>query len=115
ANHVEVVVRDRRIHGRVQQLAHGAAGRGKRRELELGGREEVDPPPGARDRVQDHAGGELRGNRETVAGVAHAVAGNGGVDGEHKRVKASGGGAFDEAVRDLTVAHHVELKPVASV
>ena len=59
--------------------------------------------------------GELRRNREAVALVAQARAGDGGVDGEHQGVEAGGRRALDEPVRDLALAHHVELEPVATV
>src|SRR5699024_11278403 len=49
----EVLDVDRGIHRGVEQLADGAAGLGQGGELELRGGEEVPPPPGARDRVDD--------------------------------------------------------------
>ena len=115
ADDLEVLVADRRVHRGVEQLADRAAGRRQRRELELRGREEVVPPPRPRDGVDDRAEGQLRRDREAVALVAQARARDGGVDGEHERVEARGGRAAREPVRDLAVAHDVELEPVASV
>src|SRR5699024_6484886 len=47
----EVVVVDGGVHRRVQQLTDRAAGGGQRGELQLGGGEEVHPPPGPGHRV----------------------------------------------------------------
>ena len=115
ADHVEVVERDRRVHRRVEQLADGAAGRRQRGELERRGGQEVPPPPRARDRVDDRAERELRRDREPVALVAQSGAGDRGVDGEVQGVEAGRRGPPGELVRDLAVAHHVELEPVAAV
>ena len=87
----------------------------ERRELERRGGEEVDPPCRPGDRVDDGAGRELRRDREAVALVAQARAGDGRVDREEEGVEAGGCRAAGELVRDLAVAHHVELEPVAAV
>jgi hypothetical protein len=49
ADHCQVVVADGGVHRGVEHLPHRAAGGRQRRELELGRREEVVPPPGARE------------------------------------------------------------------
>ena len=70
ADDSQVVVADGRVHRGVEHLPHRAAGGRQRRELELGRREEVVPPPGAGDRVDDRPDGELRRDREAVALIA---------------------------------------------
>ena len=90
ADDVEVVEGDGRVHRGVEQLADGAAGRRERGELELRGREEVDPPRRAGDRVDDGAGRQLRRDREAVALVAQAGTGDGRVDREEQGVEAGG-------------------------
>src|SRR3546814_19868580 len=109
---LEVVEADRRIHRRVEEVAHGAAGVGEGGELELGRREEVDPPPGARDRVEDGAERQLRRDGEAVALVAQARAGDRRVDGEHQRVEAGLTRVAPEVVGDLTLAHDVDRTSV---
>ena len=110
---LEIFVADGRIHRGVEQFADGPSRRRERRELQLGCREEVDPPPRAGDGVEDRADRQLRGDRESVALVSQARAGDGRVDREHERVEARFGGTAHEAVGDVAVAHDVELEPVA--
>ena len=70
---------------------------------------------GRGNRVDDRADGELRRDREAVALVAQARAGDRGVDGELQRVESRRGGAADQPVGDLAIAHDVQLEPVAPV
>ena len=102
----------RGVHRGVEQLADRAAGRGERRELELGRGQEVPPPPRARYRVQHGAERDLRRDREAVALVAQPRAGHGSVDGEVQRVEPGRRRPADQLVGDLPVLHDVELEPV---
>ena len=113
ADDVEVVVADGRVHRGVEQFTDGAAGGAERGELELGRGEEVEPPPRPRDGVDDRADRELGRDREPVALVAQARAGDGGVDGELQGVEPGRRRPLDEAVRDLALLHDVQLEPVA--
>ena len=58
---------------------------------------------------------QLRRDREPVALVTQTRSGDRGVDGELQRVESGRGGAADQPVRDVAIAHDVQLEPVAPV
>ena len=72
-------------------------------------------PAGVERAVDDRAGPDRRRQREAAAHVALAPAEHGGVDGEHERLVARGGGAVDHLLDEPAVAPGVDLEPQAAV
>src|SRR5699024_4457320 len=79
------------------------------------GGEEIDPPPWAWNCVEHGGWCQLWWDGESVAGIADAVAGDGGIHGKHQGVESCFGRAFDESVGDFAVTHDVKLEPVSAV
>ena len=55
------------------------------------------------------------GSEKPAAHVALAPAEHGGVDGEHERLVAGGGGALDHLLDEAAVAPRVDLEPEPAV
>ena len=115
ADGLQVLELDGGIHCGVQQLADGAASAGQGGELQRRGGQEVPPPPGARDGVDDGTQGDLRRDGEAVTGIAQTVTCHRGIHGEQQSVEASLSCALHQAVGDFALLHHVQLEPVAAV
>ena len=114
-DNLQVFIVDGGVHRVIQKLAHGAAGRGERGEFQLGRGQEVKPPPGARNRVQQGLHRQMRRNRETIALIAQASASNGCIHGEEERIESCLGGALYQSVGDFALAHDIQLEPEAAV
>ena len=65
--------------------------------------------------VDDRRRADRRRQREAAADVALAPAEHGGVDGEHERLVAGGGGAVDHLLDEAAVAPGVHLEPQPAV
>ena len=114
-DNLQVFIVDGGVHRVIQKLAHGAAGRGERGEFQLGRGQEVKPPPGARNRVQQGLHRQVRRNRETIALIAQTSASNGCIHGEEERIESCLGGALYQSVGDFALAHDIQLEPEAAV
>ena len=114
-DNLQVFIVDGGVHRVIQKLAHGAAGRGERGEFQLGRGQEVEPPPGARNRVQQGLHRQMRRNRETIALIAQARASNGCIHGEEERIESCLGGALYQSVGDFALAHDIQLEPEAAI
>ena len=115
ADNLQIFIVDGGVHRVIQKLAHGAAGRGERGEFQLGRGQEVEPPPGARNRVQQGLHRQMRRNRETIALIAQASASNGCIHGEEERIESCLGGALYQPVGDFALTHDIQLEPEATI